>query len=479
MNFTDKIKLSYQLLTNGNIKSAYDQIVNPATYRGGGAGLNTLGYQDNSMWMFGSDGEPDRLFTYTDKYSSLKAYTSCPPVSAIINKKAQAFVNGQTWITNVGGKANGKESTSPVAVKIRNLLTNPNKLQSGKQFEAQAYSLINLYGYCVVLAMKPFGYEKSDATSLWILPNWLLDVYQSREVYYQDEAEPIAKITFTYGGSIVNLPLDDIIILKDFTPCLTSPSLPSNRIEPLAYPINNVIGAYESRNVLINKRGPTGFLTQETNPLGNIPMSPKEKDEMQREFKQYGLRKGQIQVILGAAALKWQKIGFNVNELGLFEEVAESGIAICNGLSFPPFLLGLSDTTFNNQKEASRGLYQETIIPESQSIYEQWNTAFETKKYNIVITKDYSHVAALQEDRLLKAQSRKMTDEALEKEFKNNVITLNMWLIELDYDPRTDGYGDMYYYQLLKEGFVFGDTSVTGGDTKPTSETTTTTQPTN
>lgn len=467
MSLIDNLKVSYGLLKQGHIKSAIVEIINPSDYRG----ELGIGGAYGGMWSF-QDGQPDRLYTYVDKWSSLKAYTSCPPVAAIINKKAQAFVNGKTWITNTSGKWKGKESTNEAATKIKKLLLNPNKLQSGKQFEAQMYSLINLYGYCVILPIgKPFGYDNTEAKSFWILPNWLLDIYTSTDNFFDKDATVIKRVVFVYGGHRTELPVEELIIIKDFTPCLTSPVLPSNRIEPMAMPINNVIGAYESRNVLINKRGPTGFLTQENNPLGNIPLTEKEVNAMQADFKKYGLRKGQIQVILGMSALKWQKMGFDVNELRLMEEVTESSQAICNGLAYPPFLMGLSDTTFNNQKEASRGLYQETIIPESESIYQQWNTVFNTASYGICISKDYSHVAALQEDRLLTAQSRDAVDKALEREFKNNLITLNNWLSVLDYEPRTDGFGDMYYYQLLKLGWSFGNTTLNGGDTQATNGT--------
>lgn len=459
MNFIDRIKVSAGLIKTGHVKSAFDFIINPSTYIGGIGSVNGGG-----MWMFSDNAQTERLFQYVDKRSSLNAYILCPPVSAIINKKAQAFINGKTYITNVGGKANGKESNNPIAVKIRKLLDKPNPVQSGKQFEAQMYSLVNLYGYCVIMAMKPYGFENSDASSLWILPNWFLDVYISNQPFYEKDATSIVKINFTYGGKIVELPLENLIIIKDFTPCLISPALPSNKIEPLSRPINNVIGAYESRGIMIDKRGPTGVFTQELNPLGNIPLTPKEVDAMEQDFKRYGLRKGQIAVIMGNAALKYQKVGFNVQELGLFDEVKESGIAICNGMSFPPFLLGLSDTTYNNQKEASRGLYQEIIIPDSENIYQQLNTVFNTAEYGIEITKDYTHVAALQEDRQLTAAARDLNDKSFEREFKNNVITLNMWRIGLEGEPVTDGFGDMYYHELLKLGWQFGNTTLTGGD---------------
>ncbi len=42
--------------------------------------------------------------------------------------------------------------------------------------------------------------------------------------------------------------------MKDFTPSFCSLVIPESRIKALQLPINNIIGAYESRNVLINYR---------------------------------------------------------------------------------------------------------------------------------------------------------------------------------------------------------------------------------
>lgn len=455
MNLLTSIKVGVQLYKD-NIKSAL-QTISPSTYRGEG------------FYFFGSGGEMEVKFTYNNKDGAIIAYQKCPQVAAIINRKSQAYVNGKTFILNSSGKAKDKESTSEPANKIRALLKKPNKIQSGKQFEAQAYAMQQLHGYAIVLMMKPFGYGNIDATSMWIIPNWLCEVYESNDLFYEKDSKVLAAIYFTYGGQRIPLALDSIVILKDLTPPLCSVLLPESRIKPLQQPISNIIGAYESRGVLIDRRGPLGFLTQENNPLGNIPMTKPEEDKLQSDFSRYGLKRKQMQVILGgASSLKYVNMGYNVAELQLHEEVQESGIDVCNGLSYPPFLLGLSDTTYSNQAEASRGLYMETIIPESESIVEQWNEIFDTATYGIYIVKDYSHVSALQEDKRNAATARKTADDAYEKEFKNNLLTLNRWLVLIDEDPRSDEFGNMYYNDLLKLGWAFGNTTLNGGDNQPT-----------
>jgi hypothetical protein len=247
-------------------------------------------------------------------------------------------------------------------------------------------------------------------------------------------------------------------------------------LQAVEYPINNIIGAYESRNTLIRKRGPQYVISNNSkDSIGTKPMTPDEKTEIERNFSyRYGLTKGQMQAIITSASINVQTIGYDVAQLKLHEEVQESSIAVCNGLSYPPFLLGLSDSTYNNQAEASRGLYMETLIPEANSISDQLNAIFETEQDGITISKDFSHVSALQEDKLNAATAREMQDKALEREFKNNVITLDMWRTGLDLDAIGDKYGVMYYYQLIMEGWTFGNTTAAGGDTKPVGDSTTT-----
>jgi hypothetical protein len=82
-------------------------------------------------------------------------------------------------------------------------------------------------------------------------------------------------------------------------------------------------------------------------------------------------------------------------------------------------------------------------------MYEQWNQLFNTERFNLVIDKDYSHIAVLQEDQLQAAQARKARNDALLIEWQNDLITRNRWLELNGEDPLTDG-GDLYYSEWKK-----------------------------
>lgn len=462
ITFGDRAQLAGKELLRGNfgnvLKSftATQETLYPALYRGSDLPEGTPFGSD--FWLFGNDGA-DRYFDFTGVNSALKAYQQCPPVAAILNRKAQAYMNGKTWILDTAGKAKDKESKKAEAVKIRALFSHPNPLQSGNQFESLTYLMSQLYGYAVVLIDKPFGFPNIEAANLWVLPNYLLEITESNNSFLNAGEKVISKVVLKYKNKRTELPLDNILILKDFTPTLSSMVLPSSRIEPIAMPINNIIGAYESRNTLIRKRGPQYVISNDTkDSIGTRALLPDEKDELERNFSyRYGLSRGQAQAIITSATINVQTIGYDVAQLKLHEEVTESAIAVCNGLSYPPFLLGLSDSTYNNQAEASRGLYMETTIPESGNLSSQWNTIFNTQEYGIEISKDYSHVSALQEDEQKKATARNVNSQALERDFKNNVLTLDMYRTSQDIDPVGDDFGGMYYYQLIALGWTFGN----------------------
>lgn len=410
-------------------------------------------YRGNDFWFWGKDCK-EYLFSYEGHDSSLKAYKKCPPLTAIINKKAQAYINGKTWILN----SRGNEATNDTANKLRKLLAKPNPLQTWLQFEAQQYIYEQIFGYCILLPIKPVGFKDNiDATSIWNIAPFMVDIEETKKLFYQSDTNGIIKqIVLNYKGTKTFLQASDIYIFKDFTPSFDSLIIPESRICSLEMPINNIIGAYESRNVLINYRGALGILTPEVTPSGAL-INEEHKEQLQQDFMRYGLKNNQWKFIISTAALKWQQMGVPTKDLMLFEEIEDDIMRICDSYNYPSMLLSnAKGTTFANLNEAKKLLYQDAIIPEAESIYEQWNIFFGLSDMNLKMDKDFSHVAALQEDDLKRAQSRKARNEALLIEFYNNLITLNRWLELNGEDPLTGVEGKMYYYQLVQKGWKFG-----------------------
>jgi hypothetical protein len=388
------------------------------------------------------------LFKWKNHRDCIQAFVNCPPLTAIIARKAQAHVNGNIWVLD----KKEKESNGNYANFIKKLLKKPNPLQDRYSFETQHEIYKQLFGWCLVFAVAPYGYNGiENATSLWNIPPFMLDIEENNTIpYFQSDFKRVFKtIKLNYKGLSVELPMENVYIFKDITPNLDTPVLPESRIRSLEMPINNIIGAYASENIIINRRGALGILSHDVGGSGNfapLPISPSEKEHLQEDFKRYGLGRHQWQFIITSAALKWQQMGINPKDLGLRESVQENTKAICDRYGYPPHLLGLIDPTFNNQDAAQKGFYQDTIIPESKVSYTQWDDFFKTEEYGLHIVKDYSDLSFMQEDRGAAATARKTLGEALLNEFNNNLITYNRVLELLGEDTR-EGF-DKYKYQL-------------------------------
>lgn len=416
---------------------------------------NTYTGDLDGFWMINNVGT-DYWFSYKDNSSAAKAYTDCPPVFSIVNKIAQAYLNGKTWILD----DKGKESFSPAANKIRKLLNKPNAVQTWRQFEAQCDIYMSLFGYCVLLPMKPVGFPNNTATAIWNIPPNLLEIKESDDPFFIGDA-PIKKITMVYNNTRYNINPDMVYFLKDTSTSLCSPNLPQSRLRSQEMNINNIIGTLESLNVITNRRGALGILSSDkSDSNGNISLTPGEKKDAQDEFMQYGLQKNQSQVIITNAALKWQQMGYSTKDLMLNETIENATMSLCDTFNFPFRLLSAnssnslagSDVQYYNQQ-----LYQNCIIPRAESMYEQWNIFFGMAEMNLILDKDFSHVGALQEDKVKNNQARLILNQALNIEWQNNLITANEWLVKNGEDPKGPDF-DKYYYEFVAAGKALGNT---------------------
>lgn len=427
------------------------------SYRGG-----------KDFWFFNADGHDYRI-SFNGHNSALKAYLQCPPLAAIINKKAQAFTNGKTFIINKKGKARDKEATSEVANKVRSLMANPNPFQSQKEFEAQQYTYLQIWGWCIVLSIKPVGFDNTDAKKLWNIPPAMIDVEETKNNWLlaDKSTDVIKSIIINFENEKVPLPVSDCYIIKDITVSFTSPAFPESRTCSLRANINNTIGAYESRGKLIEYRGALGIISPDFKDAGGpIPLKDDDKEALQEEFKQYGLKRNQYSFIISNAAVKWSQMGIPTSELMLFEEIEDNIMRICDGYNFPYPLMSSNRTNSlggNNIYEAKKLLYQDATIPEAENISEQWTTFFSLDKYELKIVKDFSHVEALQDDKLQYARWRNTLNDAKKKEYDAGLITLNDWLIALGEDPLPDELGNVRASDVKNSNIPLAVTIGVGG----------------
>lgn len=439
MNLVSKVMdigISKSVLPQSQVQLALE----PSNYRASNSGMH--------FWDAGFSKE--YFFSYNGSNAAVDAYQRCAPLTAIINRKTQAFINGKTTVIN----SRERDASGNNANKLRALLAKPNLLQSGLQFEAQSYCYTQIFGYAIILLIKPVGFKDNiDATAMWNIPPFMVDIEETTKLFYQTEAgQVIKKIKISYKGQNAEIPVEDVFILKDFVPSFSNILFPESRIQSLAIDINNIIGVNESLNTLINFRGAQGFLSPEKDQMGTVPLQENDKAALQTDFKRYGLKRGQWQIIISNAALKWQQMGYATKDLLLLETKQASVMALCDGYNYPFRLLSSIDTNSLGGTDAgifNRSLYQDTIIPESISFLEQWNNLFDTTKYNLKINKDYSQVHVLQADGKLTAEARLARNQAFQIEWEKGLITRNQW--RTANGEETVAGDDLFIWQLAED----------------------------
>jgi phage portal protein BeeE len=378
------------------------------------------------------------------------AYNICPAVNGIINRKARAFTNGKWWILDKEGNEATGSAASKVSV-IQKLLKRPNPLQNWNQFMAQAKVYEQVYGEVFIFSIIPAGFtDKTKVKALWVVPNWIINVKLTGKHYFQTELDDIIEgYDISINGSKTDLPKGSVIHIRDINQNSTDVIRGQSRLASLQDPISNIIAAYEARNVLITRKGALGILSNQTrDAAGAVPLKDTDKDEVQNDFRKYGLGKDQYQVIITNANLKWQPMTFPTRDLMLFEEIEDDVRQIADNFDYPMYLLGFkAGSTFSNVGEAKKSLYQDTIIPEAEGWAEVFTTFFELEDIGLRLSVYYDHLDVFQQSEKEKADALLSKVNANLPLLEKNLITLNQFMVNLDFDNRGTE-GDKYLSEI-------------------------------
>jgi hypothetical protein len=183
----------------------------------------------------------------------------------------------------------------------------------------------------------------------------------------------------------------------------------------------------------LRTRGALGILSNTRDAAGISNIKPEEKELLQKEWANYGIRDGQSQIIITNAALNWQQISLPTKDLMLFEGVQNDVKMICDVMDYPYHLLPYASegTTFNNVAESGKLVYQNTIIPEAKSIFEQINYLLGTEGDNLIINYTFDHLPFLQKNIKEEAEGNKAVNEVYETLWAQGLCTRNEWLTAL------------------------------------------------
>lgn len=374
-------------------------------------------------------------FSLEGEQDYLKAYNQCAPLKAVVNRRAQFFVNGKYVINN---RNNDNPLRGEVAGNMATLFDRPNCLQTGKQWKAQHHIYIDIFGYCPVLKIKPVGVDK--VTSMWNIPPWLFEVeFYPVKFWDQTDMKSIYKQFYiNWGGKKQPLDMDAVFLVLDNgvgTDGDNNLLMPDARMKSQELGVSIDIASKKALESLITKKGAIGILSNTSkDQMGHIPLMNGQKEKVQDDFKRYGLTGQEWQIIITDANLSWQSMSYPTKDLMLFEAMTAAMAEICNGMGMYAYIMaGANDkgTTFTNLGEAKKSQYQDFIIPDDQARTEQLGKGLLPADSNAYVTVDYSHVESLQDSELLNAQGLQAKILAYQGMFDLGIINRNGILEQL------------------------------------------------
>ena len=430
--------------------------------------LNRFNYQylvDQPAWLSLSNPSQYRA-----------AVQNNPVLYGCIDILASAAANGKKYLVDSKGKEISWDKKTVAVQNARKLfLERPNPLQSVKEFNYERAYMFYTFGNNYVYLNNPLKTFQTDINSvvaMFNFPSEFVDVKVTGKLYDQvDLSGIIEKYVLTNYNPVREFTPDQVIHFNDINISEVGTSIiGTSRLESLKYAITNTQLAFEAMNVILKSRGMQGIIKANNKDATGtqIPLRPEEKEEIDRTFKSdYGIQDHQKQYLISYSDIDFIKTIMNAQELGIYSEFSNNAMIISNGLKVPPELYKtyIQGATFENQIQAVRRLYQDTVIPQVENEDQYFTERLRLRDYGMELRTDFSHVPALAENQKDKAIALTYNSGTAEKAYNNNIITWNQYLELMDMEPVPEG--DVY---KSERNGIKKETNEGGTETPPGAE---------
>lgn len=439
-NFFGRLSLDKPLYSAFN-QNAYNAMVNNFNY------LNNI-----PAWV---SLETPEFFESAARYN--------PIVNSAIRLLASTASNGRKYLidTNTGEEIPWTDKRDVVQKIKRLLIDKPNPMQSGKEYDYLGTFYLEVFGNRYVHCLMPSGFDSKldimNIEALWNLPSQLITVKTTGKIYNQTTLEGIVSSYANTGTNPITqyepsaiMHYNDVNISKDY-----SSVMGISKLESLRDPIRNIEACFQAMNTLLRTGGAKGIISIDSKDgQGSIvPLDPDSKKEVNDTFKsEYGTQDGQSTFLLSPVPLNYEKIAMTAKELGIYEELSNNTLYIANSFGIPVELLKTDSkgTTFENQRQSVKRLYQDTTIPKVEDRDQYTTERLNLGKYNIAIKTKWDHIPVLAEDEKEKATTNALNEKSAISGYNANLITWNQYLERIG-EPTITG-GDIYKHQRKLEG---------------------------
>jgi hypothetical protein len=355
---------------------------------------------------------------WIDTQNAWELFMSIPELRAVIDKRASMMSAGKPVMVDKNGALVQKHW-------LLDLIAKPNPMQSWADV---VYSLsVNDALYSNSFAYSPL--RSFNQRNIFVtLPSGKIEISTTGRTLKQMDAEGlISGFRFKYDNEgFENLEVQDVVYLT--TADGMNIIKPTSKIDALKYPLSNIKASYHKRNVLLENIGAIGILSAQKSDIGgSIPMTPEEKQEIQRDW--YNRSKDEL--IITESQVNWQPMSYPTRDLMLFEELTADKLAIIDayGLNYNLFSSD-KGATFTNVRDSIRMCYTDTIIPETQSMYDTIMQQFKLTEQGYKLIADFSHLPVLQDDELSKQQAMSAKVNNYSVMLRDGVITSEQYAAE-------------------------------------------------
>jgi hypothetical protein len=387
----------------------------------------------------------DNLFT-RDRYSNIVRNT-LPPTAQVWGKKEAVWLDtGDAWrlfvdipelrmvINKRASMMSGNEPKLYDAKGdlvenhwLNDLITQPNAVQSWSDIVYSMSVQDALYSNVVAYAPK----RSFDIRNLMVvLPNNKIRINLSgKKLKQMDKENLIDSFLFTYDDGATEL-----ITWEEAVYLTTADGMnivkPISRIDSLRFPLSNIQAQYNKRNVLLENLGAIGILSAQNSDMGGaIPMTPEERTKIQRDW----YRRQKDEIMITESNVTWNPMSYPTRDLMLFEELTADVIAIIDtfGMNYNLFSSD-KGSTFSNVRDSLKMVYQDTIIPETQAMYDSIMHQFGLSQQGYYLEASFDHVPVLQEDEMQKSQAQKIEVDSYSILLKDGIITPEQYAAQFD-----------------------------------------------
>lgn len=355
---------------------------------------------------------------WIDTNNAWEWFLSIPELRAVIDKRASMMssnipvlydANGNVvenhWLNDLIKKPNPMQSWGDVVYSL-----SVNDALYSNAFAYAPVRSMNVRNLMITLPSGKMQIDLSGATLKQMDVNGLISGYRFKydaQKYETLTIEDVIYLTTADGMSIVK---------------------PTSRLDALKYPLSNIKASYHKRNVLLENIGAIGILSAQNSDMGGvIPMTPEERKTIQRDW--YNRSKDELMIT--ESQVNWTPMSYPTRDLMLFEELTADKLAIIDayGLNYNLFSND-KGSTFSNVRDSIRMVYTDTIIPETQEMYNTIMQQMKLSDEGYYLKADFSHLPVLQDDEQSKATAEKTKVETYSVMLRDGVITPQQYAME-------------------------------------------------